>query len=94
MEAPGIEPIANIEVLRRPVSVSEGLSPTHTPGEWAGIGVDGGFSAPDCGSCGSPTEKAIREALEALDRGRLDIARDLLRSILTSQGEVERGEHE
>lgn len=94
MEAPGVEPVESIGVFCLPVSVSKGLETTPTPGEGANTGVSGGCCPSDCGFCGSPTVKVVRMALEAMDRGRLDIARDLLTSILACMGESEGGEHE
>ncbi len=59
---------------------------TSGPGTVAQKAVDEDSSPSDCGYCGSEVVSTIEKALSALDSGRLDIARDLLRSFLARQG--------
>lgn len=67
-------------------SVSAVISGGPTAATSVGMGLDGCDRPSECSKCSKWREAVVR-ALEELDRGRLDLAREQLRKIATLQHE-------
>lgn len=67
-------------------SVSAVISVGSTAATSVGMGLDGCDGPSECSKCSKWREAVVR-ALEELDRGRLDLAREQLRKIATLQHE-------